>query len=222
MVRAVRILEFQYFAREVTMIGRAIRDAIPQLAVPGYVSLCVWIQTSALFMWLENYYKDDTPNMAEDMESVPHAMYWCCIFLTGEWANIDFTYAGSRLCIFYMIFGIAMFSIPIGILVEAVQSTIQKAAEEEKRFAILMQMSSQEAGAKPAAATFAEALRRASAVETVASARRTSAASRKSVLRMSLGGSLAAGGAAPRASADGSSRPSELPILESNAPQTVY
>ena len=31
-------------------------------------------------------------------------MYWCSIFLTGEWANVDFTYAGSRLCIFYATF----------------------------------------------------------------------------------------------------------------------
>jgi len=59
------------------------------------------------------------------MTSVPAAMYWCCIYLTGEWANVDFTYAGSRLCILYVIFGIAMFSIPVGIIVESVKSGME-------------------------------------------------------------------------------------------------
>merc|ERR1719161_3468347 len=93
----------------------------------------VWITSSAVFMWCENYYAESTPmgGEAENMTSVPATMYWCCIYLTGEWANVDFTYAGSRLCILYVLFGIALFSIPVGIIVGAMQTTIE-ALELEK------------------------------------------------------------------------------------------
>lgn len=131
MIRGVRILYFSYWRHETGIIGQVIRDVIPQLAVPGHLALNVWISTSALFMWLENAYKEEG-GTAEDMPDVPSAMYWCCIFLTGEWANVDFTYAASRLCIFYVIFGITMFSIPVGIMTEAVQNTLQNVHEEEK------------------------------------------------------------------------------------------
>lgn len=141
MIRVVRILEFPIFAREVTMISRSLADAAHMLVVPAYLSLSVWIFTSSLFMWLENYWghwlkgtpvEDGEVSTGDDaMTSVPASMYWCSIFLTGEWANVDFTFAASRLCILYVIFGISMFSIPVGIIVEAVQSTMELMAQEE-------------------------------------------------------------------------------------------
>mmetsp|Transcript_95555 Transcript_95555/g.227624 ORF Transcript_95555/g.227624 Transcript_95555/m.227624 type:complete len:653 (-) Transcript_95555:250-2208(-) len=146
MLRAVRILNFHVFQTEVQILGRVLQDASRKLAVPAYLALNVWITTSALFMWLENEWQNEAteceekhakeqcggPGTFEDMPDVPSAMYWCSIFLTGEWANVDFTYAGSRLCIFYVVFGIAIFSIPVGILVEAVKGTLHMIALEEK------------------------------------------------------------------------------------------
>jgi len=129
-VRVVRILNFSVIRREVTMILRTLEEAAPQLAIPGYLALNVWVTSSALFMWLENYYKEEGGE-AENMTSVPATMYWCCIYLTGEWANVDFTYAGSRLCILYVVFGIALFSIPVGIIVGAMETAVQ-ALELEK------------------------------------------------------------------------------------------
>lgn len=137
--RAVRILDFEHIKREVVMIHRSLANAGPMLAVPGFMALNIWISTSSLFMWLEQYYKEEG-GQAESMTSVPAAMYWCCIFLTGEWANVDFTYAGSRLSIFYVIIGVAMFSIPVGIIVEAVQSTIEVVAHEEANIKALMEI----------------------------------------------------------------------------------
>jgi hypothetical protein len=141
LIRVVRILEFPFFGREVAMISRALADASHLLVVPAYLSLSVWIFTSSLFMWLENYWghwlegtpvQDGEVSTGDDaMTSVPASMYWCSIFLTGEWANVDFTFAASRLCILYVIFGISMFSIPVGIIVEAVQSTVELMAQEE-------------------------------------------------------------------------------------------
>merc|ERR1719188_2559069 len=114
------------------MIGRSLAHASKLLVVPAYLSLSVWIQTSCLFMWLENFWGERGEFSTKDsMNSLPETMYWCCIFLTGEWANVDFTFAGSRMCIFYVIFGIALFSIPVGIIVESVKNTIEMTAQEE-------------------------------------------------------------------------------------------
>merc|ERR1712070_488397 len=67
----------------------------------------------------------------EHMNSVPSSMYWCCIYLTGEWANVDFSFAGSRLSIFFVFFGITLFSIPTAIIVESIQASIQYVAQED-------------------------------------------------------------------------------------------
>jgi hypothetical protein len=56
-VRVVRILHFPIIRREVTVIYRTLEEAAPQLAIPFYLAMNVWVTSSALFMWLENYYK---------------------------------------------------------------------------------------------------------------------------------------------------------------------
>merc|ERR1740138_746852 len=89
------------FHREVHIMGRVFQSSGRLLGIPAYLALSVWLVTSALFMWFENEFKDEgTVNTAEDMGDMVSALYYCCIFLAGEWANVDFTYAASRLCIF--------------------------------------------------------------------------------------------------------------------------
>lgn len=132
--RVIRVLDFPYFRREVLLIKKAMTEAGDYLGAPGYLSLCVWVFSSGVYAWIENGFAnmdDDFEGEAENLKSIPHAMYWCCIFLTGEWANVDFTYWGSRMSIFYVIAGIAFFSLPVGIIVEAVQSTMEFVAQEE-------------------------------------------------------------------------------------------
>lgn len=90
-------------------------------------------------MWLENFYAvEGEPSDKEQMGSIPDALYWCSIYLLGEWANDEFTDgAGSRLCIFYCLCGVALFSIPVGIMVEAGRATLEKVADERKELAEL-------------------------------------------------------------------------------------
>merc|ERR1719183_2989326 len=117
-----------------TVVIRAVWDTKFVIAPPAYLALVIWINSSALFMFLENfakkhYYQDsahggrydvigDIADESQHMTSVPDSMYWCCIYLTGEWANVDFSFGGSRLSIAYVFFGITMFSIPVAIIVE--------------------------------------------------------------------------------------------------------
>lgn len=132
-IRALRILSFNCLKYEVNLISRVAKRASDNLWAPAILAIAVWLITSTVFMWLQCFYNGDNiiPGQEEEewMVSIPSAMYWCCIFLLGEWANVDFTDgAGSRMCIFYCLFGIMVFAIPVGLIMDAVQSTL---ADEE-------------------------------------------------------------------------------------------
>jgi hypothetical protein len=144
MFRAARILNFPYFHRETFILSEVLKEAIPGLAVPGYLALNVWIFVSASFMWVENAYAKETivGGQASNLTDIPSAMYFMCICLGGEWPILDFSYPGSRLCILCVLFGIAIFAIPIGIVVEAMQAKLQLLQEEAKMLRKMMLVNS--------------------------------------------------------------------------------
>jgi hypothetical protein len=132
-IRALRLLQFTCIKYEVNLIMRVLKKAGQNLWAPSIVAATVWTVSSTLFMWAQCYYNGDNvipgQEQEEDMTDIPSAMYWCSIFLLGEWANVDFTDgAGSRMCILYCLFGVMLFSIPMGIIMDAVTSTL---AEEQ-------------------------------------------------------------------------------------------
>lgn len=137
--RIVRVLDWPQIRREVLAVKQTLKAALPSLAMPAVISLQLWVLTAGSFVWLENFYAvEGEPSDKEQMGSIPDALYWCSIYLLGEWANDEFTDgAGSRLCIFYCLCGVALFSIPVGIMVEAGRATLEKVADERKELAEL-------------------------------------------------------------------------------------
>jgi len=120
--RIVRVLDFPVFRREVVTVCRALKSASGLLIMPGFLSFHIWLCTSAAFVWCENQYQGP---FQKEMVSIPSAMYWTSHFLIGEWAQIDFSPgAGSRLCILVALFGMMTFAIPLGIIVESVQTAL--------------------------------------------------------------------------------------------------
>jgi len=129
-VRVCRILDFRCIGREAATIKRTLKMALPGLLLPAVMALDIWVITAGLMKWLENFYHGPDE---EHMGTMGDALYWCCIYLLGEWANDEFSDgAGSRLCILYCLWGVALFSIPVGILIEATTSTLKAMAEEQK------------------------------------------------------------------------------------------
>ncbi|CAJ1415238.1 unnamed protein product [Effrenium voratum] len=139
--RVIRVLGWPAIRREVNAVKLTMKAALPSLAMPAVISLQLWVITAGILVWLENMYTDPDGEVASDAEhmgSIPDALYWCSIYLLGEWANDEFTDgAGSRICIFYCLCGVALFSIPVGIMVEAGQATLVKIADERKELADL-------------------------------------------------------------------------------------
>jgi hypothetical protein len=141
-IRVTRMLSFKCIEKETSVIKKSIVKALPQLWAPSIIAAFVWVMTATIFMWLQGFYGGDNsiPGAEEEewMVSIPTSMYWCVIFLLGEWANVDFTDgAGSRMAIFYCLFAIMLFAIPTGILVEAVQATLAEFEHEQRAMAQL-------------------------------------------------------------------------------------
>jgi len=128
--RVLRVLDWPIVRRDVRMIMRAIGKCINGLGIPAVLALQTWVVCSGLFVLLENMY--DGPDK-EHMESMMDSLYWNSIYLLGEWANDEFSNgAGSRLCIVYNFFGVVLFQLPVGMMVQAAQNTLDEAESERK------------------------------------------------------------------------------------------
>jgi len=121
LLRVLRLLDHPALRRTMMLLTRSSARAFGNLGVPLCFSLYVWVISAGIFTWTETY----TDGLAQkELSSIPSSMYWTSIFLVGEWSLIDFSGAGSILCIFFCIFGIMVFAIPVGVIGEAMHSTI--------------------------------------------------------------------------------------------------
>eukprot|EP00928_Gymnodinium_smaydae_P062718 TRINITY_DN46512_c0_g1_i1.p1 TRINITY_DN46512_c0_g1~~TRINITY_DN46512_c0_g1_i1.p1 ORF type:complete len:1127 (+),score=95.15 TRINITY_DN46512_c0_g1_i1:117-3497(+) len=124
--RVLRVFQFPIVSKVTKRAWRAFTLVVAGLSVPGILALQVWFITASLFMVVEYIYDGDSWT---DMATLPDALYWTSIYLVGEWANVDFSPgAGSRLCIFTCLIGVAIFAMPIGLVVEVVKNIFEDAA----------------------------------------------------------------------------------------------
>jgi len=128
--RVLRVVEFHCIRREVALIQKTIGACLQGLLLPGMMAVDIWIISAGMFVWVEGYFKGPEE---EHMRSLPDGLYWCSIYLLGEWANDEFSDgAGSRLCILYCLVAVALFSIPIGLVIEVCSSLLRDMAEENR------------------------------------------------------------------------------------------
>jgi len=144
MIRVIRVLFWHQWRQEVQVVVSGIVSAGPILVVPAFLSLLIWVMSSAMFVWMENVY--DGPSK-EFFTSIATGMYWTSSFLIGEWTLADFSPGGgNRVCIAIVLFGIMGFGIATGILMEGVQQSIAVAMLESTPFQDLAKMADEAAG----------------------------------------------------------------------------
>lgn len=128
--RVLRVLDIPFIRKTGQKAFRAVMAALSSLVQPAVLAVIIWITTASVFMWLENLYNGRDK---ENMRAMPETLYWTSIYILGEWANVDFSPgAGSRMCIFYCLFGVAVFAVPVGLMMEAVEATLTSIADERK------------------------------------------------------------------------------------------
>eukprot|EP00421_Protoceratium_reticulatum_P019389 CAMPEP_0168380040 /NCGR_PEP_ID=MMETSP0228-20121227/12153_1 /TAXON_ID=133427 /ORGANISM="Protoceratium reticulatum, Strain CCCM 535 (=CCMP 1889)" /LENGTH=1267 /DNA_ID=CAMNT_0008393089 /DNA_START=53 /DNA_END=3853 /DNA_ORIENTATION=- len=134
--RIVRVLDFPCIRQQSQTLYRTLMTAVEGLEYPAVLSLEVWLLLACMFLWVENVFQGPEQ---EHLANLPDALYYMSVFLLGEWANVDFSPgAGSRACILTCLFGVPLFAIPVGLVVEAFQSTIEEMAEEQKQQGALL------------------------------------------------------------------------------------
>lgn len=129
-LRVVRLLQFPPFSKSWKRASHALCLVLGCFVEPAVLAFNIWVITAGIFMCVEHIY--DGPQK-QNMATLLDTLYWTQIYLLGEWATVEFSPgAGSRLCIFYCLFGVALFAVPVGVAVEVVKSSLESVAERRK------------------------------------------------------------------------------------------
>merc|ERR1719160_1288762 len=128
-IRMFRVLQLEDFISAFTLLDDAWYNCRDSMVACGFMALLVWVCGSVLFYEAEK----DNPRMEGAFASLPDSMYYSIIFLGGEWGKIDFTPMGHIVCVFYCIFGIAIYSIPVGSVFEAFSDVLASVADGEEK-----------------------------------------------------------------------------------------
>jgi len=68
------------------------------------------------------------------MTSLPTTLYFTIIFLVGEWHYADFaTSFGQNMCIFYCLFGVGIFAMPIGLVTDSLSRHMESDAVADQK-----------------------------------------------------------------------------------------
>lgn len=137
-LRLARVLELERFFEAFTLLDDVFVKAAPVLKATGVLALIVWVGASSLLYYVEPHDDIDDDGIKDALAaggeepavftSIVDAMYYCTIFLAGEWCKVDFTPLGSVICTAVALIGVALFSIPVGVLFEGFQDMMAEKA----------------------------------------------------------------------------------------------
>ena len=133
-LRLARILELERFFQSFTLLNDVFSKSGPVLRATGVLALIVWVGGATLFYYVEPHSDSgDAGEVAaqggEDAAvfvSIVDSLYYVAIFLAGEWAVCDFTPWGSLVSTAMAAIGVALFSIPVGVLFEGFQEMLEE------------------------------------------------------------------------------------------------
>jgi len=132
MLRLARIIELEQFFEAFTLLNDVFVKAGPVLKATGVLALILWVGGATLFYYVDPHNDGDVGEFAAGGEdpavftSIPDAMFYMSIFLAGEWCVADFSPLGGLLCTAFAIVGVALFSIPVGVLFEGFQDMLEE------------------------------------------------------------------------------------------------
>eukprot|EP00397_Hematodinium_sp_SG-2012_P000881 GEMP01000882.1.p1 GENE.GEMP01000882.1~~GEMP01000882.1.p1 ORF type:complete len:1405 (+),score=241.47 GEMP01000882.1:321-4535(+) len=124
--RVILILEWPIFQGMRKLLRKVWNDVRGMLGASLIFLLVIWQYGSVLFYLSEN--SSPEPHGLDDdnpFTSLPSSMYFSAIFLFGEWTFINFTTLGNVVCCIYCLFGLTVFSIPMGGIFESLGNAME-------------------------------------------------------------------------------------------------
>lgn len=131
-LRLARILELDRFFQSFSLLSEVFSKSGPVLKATGVLALIVWVGGATLFYYVEPHTDDVAEAAAQGGEdaavfvSIVDSLYYMAIFMAGEWAVCDFTPLGSLVSTLLAAIGVALFSIPVGVLFEGFQEMLEE------------------------------------------------------------------------------------------------
>mmetsp|Transcript_10552 Transcript_10552/g.13742 ORF Transcript_10552/g.13742 Transcript_10552/m.13742 type:complete len:1143 (-) Transcript_10552:1053-4481(-) len=133
--RVIRIIELEHFFPAFSLLDDVFQKVSPVLKATGVLAAFCWIAAASLFYFSEPHSEAEAnfnklSQNEKDSEqpvvftSVVDAMFYTAIFLTGEWAVVDFTPMGALVSVFTALVGTALFSTLVGALMDAFQDML--------------------------------------------------------------------------------------------------
>eukprot|EP00658_Telonema_sp_P-2_P037995 TRINITY_DN27317_c0_g1_i2.p1 TRINITY_DN27317_c0_g1~~TRINITY_DN27317_c0_g1_i2.p1 ORF type:complete len:809 (-),score=175.98 TRINITY_DN27317_c0_g1_i2:159-2585(-) len=126
-LRLNQLFGLDFFASQMVVMQQVLCKVGPVLRATMVLALIVWIGVATAFYYVELHIPENFGG--EDpmvFSSILDALYYTGIFMAGEWAVVDFTPLGAVVCVFTAAVGVALFSIPVGILFEGFQETLME------------------------------------------------------------------------------------------------
>jgi len=120
--RVLRILQAEDYIESFTLLDDAWFVCRDSMIACGFMAMMVWVCGSIMFYNFEQ----GNPRMGGAFDTLTSSMYYSLIFLGGEWGQVDFTPGGQVVCVFYCIFGIALYGIPVGAVFEAFGTVLEE------------------------------------------------------------------------------------------------
>jgi voltage-gated potassium channel len=121
-LRLLRILQLEHFTEAFTLLDDVFRACRNTLVATSFLAIIIWVFSSYLFYVLER----GNPAVGDAFDSLPNAMYYTAIFLSGEWGHTDFTPAGKVLCCFLVVVGLGLYAMPVAAFFDAFGEVLAK------------------------------------------------------------------------------------------------
>ena len=123
--RVFRIIGLDRYIKCYYYLNAVLTKVSSVLTAAGIVALIVWVGCASLFYYAElSGRREQDDNGVVVFESIPESLYFCALFLVGDWQIQDFTPFGAVLCVSLSLFGVAIFALPVGVLFEGFKTAI--------------------------------------------------------------------------------------------------
>jgi len=147
----LRIIQLEHYFHAAAAFKNTWITCKPSIKALAVVALIIWFGSGAILYEVEGRYPmlndvtlsrmngaakaDNDPatsfNGKEKLTSGISSIFYTQIFLNDEWCFCDFTVGGKIWSLCYLLIAIALWAMPIGILVDALQDEIDEPEDED-------------------------------------------------------------------------------------------
>lgn len=118
------------------MLRQVLRDKADVLLVTFYAAVTFWVVFATLMYLAERGDHINTPNgmaQSDRYGTIPNAMWYTLIHLTGDFPLVDYTWEGKIVLMFIILAAVAVVCLPAGIYADGFTTLMRRRARQQRR-----------------------------------------------------------------------------------------